>query len=283
MKNKNTKRQISIVIPCYKDRNIVNLVNMLESNSTSIEREYVIVLVKEDKGDIESDINNLGLSNIKIVYAKKGNLSKSFNLGIKESKYRYILLLNSDLVEISNNYLGKMLQESQKADVVKSNIIFLHNNFITKIISKSRALGHVNTAYNPGLLVRKDVFNTVGLFNENIHFAEDDEFNYRLKKNNVSFIFCEKNYIKHPAINIKHDLKMAYFIGAGTYQATKYTGKDDYNDISSIIRRVITLKTFSKFKVKVSDWGLETALYDIVWALFYYLGNYKERFVRNEK
>jgi len=275
---------ISVVIPCFADSNIFSLLNLLDKDSNNIIREYIVVLVGEHSSDFIKKLKNASKQKIVIKRVEPGNISTSFNTGIGASQSNKILILNSDLVGISKDYLKRVIKLSKKYDVVKSDIIFAKNDgFFSNTISKSRTMGHINMAYNPGILVDMRVFKSIGFFNEKVHFSEDAEFDSRLKKSKFTFFFDKKSYITHPSISPTKDLKMAFNIGRGKYQSVKYAGAKDNEGFISVIKRLITLTQIRYFIREAKEWGFDTAIYDIFWFLFYYLGNYKERFIQYGK
>jgi len=180
--------------------------------------------------------------------------------------------------------MGRIIKLSKKYDVIKSDIFFaVNDNFLSSTISKSRKMGHVNMAYNPGILIDTRVFKTIGPFNESVHFSEDAEFDNRLKKSKFSLFFDNRSYITHPPISLSRDLKMAFNIGRGKFQSVKYASMKDDERFVNILKRMIFFTQVRYLIREAKDWGLDTAIYDIFWFLFYYLGNYKERFIQYGK
>ena len=268
------KKTVSIVIICYKDPKIVNCIKSLrKGNNSEIEKEIIVVLVDNPK--LERKIRKLG--KIKIFFAPKGNLSISRNIGIKKATNENIILLDSDVV-VNKDFLPEMLASADNFDIVKSQIVFKYNSFLTKIISKSRLMGHINNAYVPGLLVKNKVFKKIGLFNENICFSEDGEFNFRVKKNKIAFVQINKATIYHPPISIDKDLKMAYKIGRGKRLGYEFGEVPNNEDLTNVIKRFLKGTQIKYFLDEAREWGVLVATYDIFWFFFYYLGYYVQKY-----
>lgn len=262
------KKEVSIVIICYNDPEIIQCINSLQrGNNLAVKKEIIVVLVPNLK--IEKKIKKI--KNVKVYFAPKGNLSISRNIGIKNATYNNIILLDSDVV-VNKNFLREMLIQTDNYDIVKSQIIFNHNSFLTKIISKSRKIGHINNAFVPGLLVKKKVFKQIGLFNENINFSEDGEFNFRVKNNNIPFLQIKKAIIYHPPITLIRDLKMAYKIGRGKRLGCEFGKTPNDEDLINFVKRFLKGVQVRYFFNEAKDWGFIVATYDIFWFLFYYFG-----------
>ena len=268
------KRQISIVIICYNDYRIFDCLNCLLSQTTkTIEREIIVVLVPNAYLE-----KKLGMyQSIKLYFAPRGNLSRSRNIGIKHSAFDRILLLDSDII-LSDHFLEEILKASDDYDLVKSNIIFDSNSWLTSIIAKSRKLGHVGNVFTPGLLVKKEVFDRIGYFNEKVKFSEDGEFSFRVKKKGVSFTETSRACVFHPPINLKRDLRMAYNLGIGKRSGVEFGQMLNSEDLSNLSHRFFTGILAKDFVKKTKEWGLAVAVYDTIWAWLYYLGYYHEKY-----
>jgi len=77
---------ISIVIPCFADSNIFNLINLLEKDSPNVIREYIVVLVGNKSENFAGKLNKDYKQKIVIKHANPGNISASFNAGIKAAQ-----------------------------------------------------------------------------------------------------------------------------------------------------------------------------------------------------
>lgn len=95
-------KAISIIIPTLNDEKIIkNNINILKKKLNKYKIKYEIIIINDGSRDQTSDILSKLKKNdkkIKIIENKK-NFGKSYSVrkGIKKSKYKFILLIDSDL------------------------------------------------------------------------------------------------------------------------------------------------------------------------------------------
>ncbi len=154
----------------------------------------------------------------RIVYLQSGgNLgtSKAFNLGLKKSSGKYILWLNTDILLMGNfmKTLFDYMERDKRCGIAGGNLfngageptlsydkqlltgkVAMHNvnNFVVlwRTLFKKRISNHFNYTGRPmrvggiigaDFMVRRDCFDRVGNFNENIFmYGEETDFTYRV-------------------------------------------------------------------------------------------------------
>lgn len=181
------------------------------------ELRYEIILIDNASPDGSGE-RLRDLFGDKIVYLQSGaNLgtSKAFNLGLKQSKGKYILWLNTDIL-IKENFIKKLydyMESDPNCGVCGGNVLdfngkpsgafrrdFLTVKTFRRLYSIAwnllRLIPHRRNDYNytdnvqevawvggVDMFVRRDVFLQVGGFDEIIFmYAEELEFQYRVKK-----------------------------------------------------------------------------------------------------
>lgn len=194
---------VSIIIPCRNEENYIN--GCLDS---VIGQHYPkdrldILIVDGMSTDKTREIVNQYLSKysfISFLENRKKIVPTALNLGIKHSKGDFILILGSH-GNYSENHIAKCLDymEKYKPDNVGGleNIIPGSDSLMGKAIAfaLSNAFGVGNARYRIGSkkpmwvdtvacsCYRRDVFDRIGLFDEDLIRNQDDEFNLRLIKN----------------------------------------------------------------------------------------------------
>ena len=113
--------------------------------------------------------------------------STSINLGIKESKENIIAYMDCGLI-IPNNWLE--LSENQlfknNADIVSTTIYTEGKNYIDKCFVSQTYGYRNNTPCLPGSLIKREVFNIIGYFLEDVRASYDTDFIHKAKLKNLS-------------------------------------------------------------------------------------------------
>jgi len=123
----------------------------------------------------------------KSITEKDNGIADAFNKGIKIASGDFIMFLNSGDLLINSNYLKKACEffDSIDIDFVHSNLILANtlgaDLFMRPTFSN---LGRGMPYLHPTMIVRKNVFERIGLFNSNYKIAMDFDFIVRLEKAN---------------------------------------------------------------------------------------------------
>ncbi len=256
---------ISVVIPVSRDRRIFKCIESIDVNV-----EILVILNNEYDKYIEHKLKNM--KNIKLCYLKEFNFSKIYNLGIKESKYEHIFFMDSDCV-FKKGALLKLYGNLVSYPIVKGRVLFSYNNFIQKLIAKAREFttSDVPNLFIPGVIFKKDVFKTVGLFNEKIKFASDAEMGNRIINMKIPWLFVPTANIIHAPLTIKEDLIRALRYGIGRSQK---------HQILNTYKSKSLFQEFCYYFVDgARNKGILVAFYLILWWLFFTAGFYFDRIV----
>lgn len=194
---------ISIVIPCRNEENFIGM--CLESIILNdYPKNYLEVLVVDGVSeDRTRDIVKIYVEKcpyIKLLNNPEKITPCAMNIGIKEAKGSYIIILGSHS-KIKNNFIKLNVDSIEKnnVDCVGGVTITLPPNKTVIAQSIALALSHlfgVGNAYfrvgsNKSRYVdtvpfgcyKKELFNKIGHFDEDLARNQDDEFNLRLIKN----------------------------------------------------------------------------------------------------
>lgn len=217
---------LSVVIVSYNVKELLK--NCLESILKYTQNlKYEIILVDNNSTDDSiSYLRNLSdLSNLKLIFSKEnGGFAKGNNLGIKEAKGKYILLLNPDTLLVENSLKimfawmeahsetavssCQLLNSEQKITptggyfpslfrVAAWAIFFKPFSFHppASLYKKEFFLDWVTGAF---FMVRKEVLEKVGLLDENIFmYGEELEWCFRFKQNGFKIKYTPVTKIIH--------------------------------------------------------------------------------------
>jgi len=162
--------------------NYDELVKTLNSIPVSDSIESVIV----NGGSCEKTKEFLKNYHGKSITEKDNGIADAFNKGIKISSGDFIMFLNSGDVLLNKSYLNvsqKILHDKNDLDFIHSNLLFIDekgNELLMKPQMKS--LGRGMPFFHPTMIVRRNLFEKIGLFNDKFKIAMDFDWIVRLKK-----------------------------------------------------------------------------------------------------
>lgn len=186
---------ISIIIPLYnKVKSITQTLNCVMQQSY---QDFEVVVVDDGSTDGSIDIVHKFLDErIRVVSKSNGGVSSARNVGIKEAKYNYIALLDSDDYWESN-YLEE--QARMITDFPQAAMWGMGWGYIEKEGCKTMQAhytdtpnlrGYVDNHWNKtkksnifcssSVVIRKDVFEKVGYFDERMAYSEDLDMWWRI-------------------------------------------------------------------------------------------------------
>jgi glycosyltransferase involved in cell wall biosynthesis len=190
---------VSVIIPCRNEEKFIGkCLDSLISQSFPKEKMEVLIVDGMSKDKTREIIKDYikKYPFIKILDNPKIIFASATNVGIKNSKGNFIILLGAHAT-YSNNYVEeciRYLQENKNVDTVGGNMksIPAENTLIAKaiVLSLGGRFGKgrqeqtrnkdVDTVF--GACYRKEVFKKLGLFDENLGGSSDMDFSLRLKR-----------------------------------------------------------------------------------------------------
>jgi len=196
---------IVIIIPYYNESETI--VGTLESLELQTRQPEKIILVDSGSTDNSKDIidkwiNAHDSKKYNNIYSGRMSPSTSINLGIKESKESIIAYIDCGLI-IPNNWLE--LSENKlfanNADIVSTTIYTEGKGCIDKYFV-SQTYGYKNnTPCLPGSLIKREVFNQLGYFLENVRASYDTDFIRKAKVKNMKREINRDIQLKYMDIN----------------------------------------------------------------------------------
>ncbi len=187
---------ISVVIPLYnKEKAIIaTLQSVLAQTSTDFE----VIVVDDGSTDnslkvVRKRISELGNERIRVIHKENGGVSSARNRGIREAKGDYIALLDGDDFWEST-FLEeqlKLIRDFPKAAMWGVNTAFVKHGKCRKweqgmgdgfrgYVENYFGTSHNDLFCSSSVVIRKDVFEKVGYFDERISSSEDLDMWYRI-------------------------------------------------------------------------------------------------------
>lgn len=191
----NVKPYFSVIIPLYNKENYIQ--NSLNSIINQTFTDYEVLIINDASTDESAEKLQPYLNeNIKLIHhdTNKG-LSATRNTGILNARADYITYLDADDIWEPTflETIYRLTQNFKEARIFATNYQEIYGNKILKPHNGSEYLnidfeGIINFfkinlkqgIYNHGsVCFHKNVFEKIGLYNENINFSEDLDFNIR--------------------------------------------------------------------------------------------------------
>lgn len=184
---------ISIVTITYN--NYEELIKTLNSIPKSDFVESIVI----NGGACEKTKEFLSTYPGKSVTEKDSGIADAFNKGVNFSSGKYIMYLNSGDILLDKSYPQKaieMLENNNQYDFTHSNLLFVDENDNELFMRpKMKSLGRGMPYLHPTMIVRKKVFEKIGLFNKDINIAMDYDWVVRLEKNNFKGLYLNEDAV----------------------------------------------------------------------------------------
>lgn len=199
---------ISVVIPTYnREKTILRALNsVLRQTYSNIEAIVV------DDGSTDSTaqiVGNCADERVRLIsFSSNQGANKARNVGISEAKGEYIAFQDSDdewMEDKLEKQLAHMLETSVKAvycpyilfDAGKTSIVpeyyrnqDIYEKNVAEVLKKTNIVG------TPTLMVKRELFSTIGMFDEDMKRRQDYEFIIRLAKQEPI------GYVKEPLVKV---------------------------------------------------------------------------------
>ena len=177
------RNNLTIIIPCYNEENYIGRTLRQIRRQYDIDGVDIIIADALSNDSTLSIIETLSKQlelNVKVI--KGGLPAIGRNAGSKLAKTKYLLFLDADVTFTnrraiadsvktldSENYEMLSTYPKYKGEFdIRANIIFKVNQLVSWCLSKSKPF-----AIGGFILVRKDVFDKIGGFDESAHQSED--------------------------------------------------------------------------------------------------------------
>lgn len=183
---------ISVITITYNNsEELVRTINSLQKGSFI---ESVII----NGGSCERTREFLKSYNGVVINEKDQGIADAFNKGIKNSSGKYLMFLNSGDELIDKTYLKKAREFLD----INPGFSFVHSNLL--LVDESgeklymrppmKNVGRGMPYLHPTMIVRKEVFDKVGLFGTNLKIAMDYDFIVRMKKAGLKGFYFDEIY-----------------------------------------------------------------------------------------
>ena len=201
---------ISVVIPYYNESStIATTLNLIGGQSY---KPKEVIFVNSSSTDSSSGIIDLWIEsqveNNKVRYLNINSdsvtPSSSKNIGIKNSNYEWIAFMDCGLV-FSDNWLEELVRQLEKYDFkpnIVSGVCRLHGYTAFDMCAVAHTYGvGTNRVCIPGSIVNRAVFDSTGLFLDNMRASYDRAWQKKTRDKSIYRITPDTNNVSYIGIN----------------------------------------------------------------------------------
>ena len=177
----NSILNVSVIIPTYNRKNLLK--RALRSVSSQMFVPQEIIVVDDGSSDGTKDWILERFPYVRYLYQDNSGVSSARNAGIKEAKGSWIAFLDSDDEWMPNKLeqQKRVINSSQEAWLCHTNEIWIRNGVRVNQMKKHQKYGgdvfenclDICRISPSSVLIKKEVFEMVGLFDESLKVCED--------------------------------------------------------------------------------------------------------------
>jgi cellulose synthase/poly-beta-1,6-N-acetylglucosamine synthase-like glycosyltransferase len=249
----------SIVIPSRNEESVIRrtVTECLKQTHRNIE----VIVVCHNCNDGTFEAANIGDSRVRAfnLTTKEAGKGIALNYGVEKAKGKYLLILDGDGL-LSRDFIEKALPMFRGNYAAVQGRYFPSNrnyNFLTKLLSiegdlwstpfmtTRSVLGKKCPLGGTGYIIRKDVLEQIGLFDN--HLVDDFELTFRLLRNNYKIAFaplCVDYDEKPPTLDIMFRQRSRWAKGFLTLLKSRITEPSDLLGHISWLLPIATLASF---------------------------------------
>ena len=199
------KPKVSVIIPVYnRPIQVVDCIKSIQ-NQDYDDKESVVV----DDGSTDNTWDVLKkIPGLRLIRPKKRmGPGAARNTGVKASKGKILVFLDSDCLAAKNNWLMNHVKAHELVDdrIVSGIVKGIHNTYggaVFSYVNWSMFMGKkgvIARTYVPlaNLSVSRSTFNRIGLFDTTMPIYEDVDWSYRVNAKNIDFKLIDNAIVYH--------------------------------------------------------------------------------------
>lgn len=183
---------ISVIIPTYNRKNSIS--GAIESVLNQSFKDWELIIVDDGSEDKTNELvdNFLIDTRIKYIWQENRGVSAARNKGVSISRGKYLTFLDSD-----DQVTVDWLQDFFKVILIDENVDLIQGGLVIKspINKKTVSSPAKKNKYNvpiPGtFLLKKSLFEKIGMFDERLKYAENTELFFRIEQKKIKSVIVE--------------------------------------------------------------------------------------------
>lgn len=221
-----------------------------------------IIVDGGSKDETCSILRKYPFKNKRIFIKKNFGIYKSINYGIKKATGKYICILNSDDIFQSNNIIEnvvKLVSKNKKIKIFLGNVAYFDDfdyykvtRFYSSAKFKKWKMKFGIMPPHPASIIKKEIYNKYGYYNENFRIAADFEFFLRLFLiKNLKFRLINKTIVRMRSGGISGKNFKSYWISTAEILKSFQINKLKSNAIFIIMRVPAKINQFYSYNIKL--------------------------------
>lgn len=215
---------VSFIIPtCNSERTIANCIrSILSQEIEGVKKEIIVV---DDRSEDKTVQIAKGLGAKVIVKERRSGVPGSFNIGIKASRGQLIAFVDSD-VYLIRDWLNAGVSEIKRGSngVHPTNIAYQPDKIHQKFVKLSPIKGFILPTFGDASLVKRRVFDKIGLFDEWFAPVGGQDFEIAIRAHKAGFKIVHSNKMKFyhdpaPLIGLEDRIKKVVLYQSGRLKA----------------------------------------------------------------
>lgn len=183
---------ISVIIPSYNRRNSISVA--IESVLKQSFADWELIIVDDGSEDGTGEVVENFLMDTRIKYFRQENkgVSAARNKGVCISSGKYLTFLDSD-DKVTNDWLldfFKAISTSENVALVQGGLIIVSLTQ-KKTINSPAKKDKYNVPIPGTFLLKKTLFEEIGMFDERLNYAENTELFFRVEQKNIKSVIIE--------------------------------------------------------------------------------------------
>jgi glycosyltransferase involved in cell wall biosynthesis len=183
--------KLSIIIPSRNEENYISgVLGSIYESDIPFDFE---VIIADNSTDSTRDIINYNYPNVKIIHG--GTVSQGRNNGVKVASGEYLIFMDADISFVDEDLINKAVNHMEDGSDMVTTRLSCDNDVIADMIYGVCNLIQLGSKiegkpFSTGCFmgVKKSIFETLGGFDESLHFAEDYHLSRKVKPNKFKII-----------------------------------------------------------------------------------------------
>ncbi|HWY38942.1 MAG TPA: glycosyltransferase family A protein [Bacteroidia bacterium] len=171
---------VSVIITTYNYENYIERAVRSALDQSLSKKEYEIIVVNDASTDNTKKILENYKDDVRVINLEKnGGLSAARNAGVKKAKGQFIFFLDAD------DYIHRDTLLIQKTFLSENNTLDAVSVDYYTVNERGAHIEHINSEKKPiacGIMFRKDLFYSVGLYDESFRAREEEDLRIRFLK-----------------------------------------------------------------------------------------------------
>lgn len=183
---------ISVIIPTYNRKNSIS--GAIESVLNQSFKDWELIIVDDGSEDKTNELvdNFLIDKRIKYIWQENSGVSAARNKGVSISRGKYLTFLDSD-DQVTVDWLQdffKVILIDENVDLVQGGLVII-SPINKKTVSSPAKENKYNVPIPGTFLLKKSLFEKIGMFDERLKYAENTELFIRLEQKKIKSVIVE--------------------------------------------------------------------------------------------